>query len=90
MNSKYILKLYVAGDSASSSRAIAQVKLITTEALKDACELTIIDTKKNPGLAEDDKILATPTLCRVSPLPEKRIIGDFGDKSKVLMALELV
>jgi circadian clock protein KaiB len=89
MSNKCILKLYVAGDTATSSRAIAQVKLIVGEDLKDACQLTIIDVKKNPELAEADRILGTPTLCRASPLPAKRIVGDFGDKNKVLTALEL-
>ena len=58
--------------------------------LKGMYELKIIDVFKNPQLAEDEKILATPTLSRVLPPPVKRIIGDLSDKEKVLLGLDIV
>jgi circadian clock protein KaiB len=51
--------------------------------------LVIIDVLENPQLAEDDKILATPTLIKHLPPPLRRVIGDLSDKEKVLLGLEV-
>ena len=45
---------------------------------------------KNPQLAEEDKILATPTLSKVLPPPVRKIIGDLSDREKVLIGLDLL
>jgi circadian clock protein KaiB len=45
---------------------------------------------KNPQLAEEDKILATPTLAKVLPPPVRKIIGDLSDREKVLIGLDLL
>ena len=87
---KYILKLYVTGQTTNSVRAIQNLKRILSGELKGVYELKIIDVLKNPQLAEDEKILATPTLSRVLPPPVKRIIGDLSDKEKVLLGLDIV
>jgi circadian clock protein KaiB len=50
----------------------------------------VIDVLKQPQLAEDDKILATPTLIKILPPPVARIIGDLSNKEKVLLGLDLV
>jgi circadian clock protein KaiB len=45
---------------------------------------------KNPQLAEEDKILATPTLAKILPPPVRRIIGDLSDRERVLIGLDLL
>jgi circadian clock protein KaiB len=50
----------------------------------------VIDVIKQPQLAEDDKILATPTLIKILPPPVARIIGDLSDREKVLLGLDFV
>ena len=40
-------------------------------------------------MAEDEKILATPTLIKSLPLPLRRVIGDLSDKEKVLYGLQV-
>ena len=87
---KYILKLYIAEQTANSTKAIQNIKKILSVELKDAYELKIIDVFKDPQSAEDEKILATPTLSRVFPPPVKRIIGDLSDTEKVLLGLGIV
>ena len=87
---KYILKLYITGQTTNSVKAIQNLRKILSGELKDVYGLKIIDVLKNPQLAEDEKILATPTLCRVLPPPVKRIIGDLSDKEKVLLGLDIV
>ena len=66
------------------------LKKILAEEFKGVYELRIIDVLKNPQLAEAEKILATPMLSRVLPLPVRRIIGDLSEKDKVLLGLDLV
>ena len=44
---------------------------------------------ENPQRAEDEKILATPTLIKNLPPPLRRVIGDLSDKDKVLLGLEV-
>jgi circadian clock protein KaiB len=87
--SQYFLKLYVTGSSSRASVAIANLKRICDEELGGQYELQIIDVLKDPQLAEDEKILATPTLIKQLPPPLRRVIGDLSDKDKVLLGLEL-
>jgi circadian clock protein KaiB len=87
--SRYVLKLYVTGQTPKSQAAIVNLRRICEEHLAGAYELVIIDVLEQPQLAEDDRILATPTLVRQLPLPSRRIIGDLSDKEKVLLGLDL-
>lgn len=87
--SKYLLKLYVAGTSARTERAVANLRRICEEELANVYDLQIIDVLEHPQLAEDDRILATPTLIKQLPPPLRRVIGDLSDKDKVLLGLEV-
>lgn len=87
---KYVLKLYVTGVTPRSQAALKNSKKILNEEYKGAFSLKITDVVKHPKLAEDDKILATPTLIKILPPPVARIIGDLSDREKVLLGLDLV
>ena len=86
---KQLLKLYITGQTPKSQRAIANLRRICEEELKGQYEMVIIDVLERPQLAEDEKILATPTLSKELPLPLRRIIGDLSDTDKVLLGLDL-
>lgn len=86
----YVLKLYVAGNTPSSMQALRTLNTILEKDFQGVYTLKVIDVLKNPQLAEEDKILATPTLSRVLPLPVRRIIGDLSDREKVLIGLDLL
>ena len=86
---KHVLRLYIAGSSDRSIRAIQNAKAILDEYLPDAYELDVIDIFKQPSLAHDDHILAVPTLIRRQPLPFRRFIGDLSDRDVVLVGLDL-
>ncbi|HZS46465.1 MAG TPA: circadian clock KaiB family protein [Blastocatellia bacterium] len=86
---KYLLKLYVAGQTIRSGRAIANAQRICDNELKGLAELIIIDILERPEVAEEEKILATPTLIRHLPPPLRRMIGDLSDTNEVLMGLDL-
>ncbi|MGB2925124.1 MAG: circadian clock protein KaiB [Limnothrix sp. RL_2_0] len=86
----YVLKLYVAGNTPNSVRALKTLKNILEIDFKGVYALKVIDVLKNPQLAEEDKILATPTLSKVLPPPVRKIIGDLSDREKVLIGLDLL
>lgn len=83
------LTLYVTGQTPNSQRAIANMRRICEDELGGQYELVIVDVLERPQLAEDDRILATPTLIKELPLPLRRIIGDLSDTEKVLLGLDL-
>jgi len=86
---KCVLKLYVTGQTANSAKAIENMKDVLKNGLSDLYKLKVIDVVKNPQLAEEDKILATPALVKALPPPVRKIIGDLSDKEKVLLGLDL-
>ncbi|MBW4515006.1 MAG: circadian clock protein KaiB [Timaviella obliquedivisa GSE-PSE-MK23-08B] len=86
----YILKLYVAGNTPNSIRALQTLNNILEKEFQGVYALKVIDVLKNPQLAEEDKILATPTLTKILPLPVRKIIGDLSDRERVLIGLDLL
>ena len=86
----YILKLYVAGNTPNSMRALKTLRDILESEFKGVYALKVIDVLMNPQLAEEDKILATPTLTKILPPPVRRIIGDLSDRERVLIGLDLL
>jgi circadian clock protein KaiB len=86
---RYLLKLYVTGRTPRSERAVANLRRICEEELHGRYELQIIDVLEQPQLAEDEKILATPTLIKRLPPPLRRVIGDLSDREKVLLGLDV-
>lgn len=86
----YILKLYVAGNTPHSVTALKTLKNILEQEFEGVYALKVIDVLKSPQLAEEDKILATPTLAKVLPPPVRKIIGDLSDREKVLIGLDLL
>jgi circadian clock protein KaiB len=85
----YVLKLYVTGSTPRANLAIANLRRICEQELNGDYELVIIDVLEQPQLAEDERILATPTLIKQLPPPLRRVIGDLSDSEKVLLGLEL-
>ena len=86
---RYRLRLFVTGSSARTAGAIANLRTICDEAFPDHYDLVVVDVLTQPAIAEQEKVLATPTLIKESPLPIRRIIGDFSDKEKVLAGMGL-
>jgi circadian clock protein KaiB len=83
------LRLYVAGQTAKSLLAFANLKRICEEHLAGEYRIEVIDLMKNPQLAKGDQILALPTLVRKLPHPVRKIIGDLSNTERVLVGLDL-
>lgn len=84
------MRLYVAGQSARSMAAIANLKRICEEHLPGRHAIEVIDLVRNPELARVDQIVAIPTLVRKMPVPVRRIIGDLSATEKVIISLDLI
>ena len=84
-----VLKLYIAGRTARNERAISSLKEICEKDLASAYELAVIDVLERPQLAENEKILVTPTLVKELPPPLRRVVGDLSDRQRVLVGLDL-
>lgn len=88
--SEYVLKLYVTGDTPRARRAIENLRHICEDELGGQYQMVVIDVLTRPQLAEDEKIMATPTLVKQLPPPLRRIIGDLSNKDKVLLGLDIL
>jgi circadian clock protein KaiB len=88
-SSRYILKLYVAGQSPKSVNAIANIKKICEANLVGRYELDVIDLYQQPQLAQGEQIIAVPTLIKKHPSPLRRVIGDLSSIERVLAGLDI-
>jgi len=86
---QYVLRLFVAGSTTRSVRAIANLRRICEEHLKGRYELAIIDVYQNPELAKQVHIFAAPTLLKELPLPLRQFVGDLADTEKVKLGLAI-
>lgn len=85
----WLLRLYVAGDTAKCVQAYANLKKVCEAYLAGRYDIEIIDLLENPRLARGDGIVAIPTLVRRRPVPMRTIIGDLSDTECVLAELQL-
>jgi circadian clock protein KaiB len=86
---RWDLRLYVAGQTPRSSRAIENLRRICREHLEGRYSIEVIDLLDHPQLGEGDQILALPTLVRRLPEPIKQIVGDLSNDAKVLVGLDI-
>lgn len=87
---KWNLRLYIAGQTPKSMVALANLRRICEEHMDGRYKIEIIDLMANPRLAQQDQIVAIPTLVRELPTPLKRIIGDLSNTERVLVGLDVV
>jgi circadian clock protein KaiB len=87
---KYVLHLYVSGNTHRSARAILNLRNLLEEHLQGRYELEVIDIYQQPELARNNQILATPTLVKSLPLPIRKVIGDLSEISRILVSLDIV
>lgn len=86
---RYELRLYIAGTTPASGKAVENLRAICEEHLKGRYELTVIDVFQQPVLARNEQIIAVPTLIKKLPAPLRRIVGDLSNEHRVLVGLDL-
>jgi circadian clock protein KaiB len=84
----HLLRLYVSGASPRSARAIANIKRIC-ERHAGIYVLEVVDIYQQPELARTAQLVAAPTLIKSQPPPERRLVGDLSDHTRVLAGLGL-
>jgi circadian clock protein KaiB len=85
----YVFRLYLAGGAPNSVRASANLYAICRKHFPESHRIEVIDVLKDPMRALAEAILVTPTVVKLSPLPEQQIIGDLSEEEEVLRALGL-
>ncbi len=85
----YNLRLYIAGRTARSAAALANLTAVCEQYLPGRHKIEVIDLLEHPQLAASDQIVAIPTLVRRLPTPIKRLIGNLADTERVLVGLDL-
>jgi len=85
----YVLRLYVAGTTPKSVRAIENIKPICEEFLKGRYDLEVVDIYQQPVLTKGEQIIAVPTLIKKLPLPLRKFIGDMSATERILVGLDL-
>lgn len=83
------LRLFVADDSTSSVRARQQVERLQERFDAGGWEVQVVDVLERPDLAEEERVLATPSLVRRRPSPPRKIVGDLSDWEVLTAALGL-
>ena len=86
---RFVLRLYIAGQTPKCVRAFTNLKRICEEHLASRYRIEIVDLLENPQLARGEQIFAVPTLVRQLPEPVKKIIGDLSNTERVLVSLDL-
>ena len=87
---RYVLRLFVAGMTARSTRAVENIRALCDRYLPGAYDLEVINLYEHPVLASGEHIIAAPTCVRQFPLPARRVIGDMSNSARVLQGLDLV
>ncbi|HVC57694.1 MAG TPA: circadian clock KaiB family protein [Stellaceae bacterium] len=85
----YILRLYIAGLSPRSARAISNIRKICEEHLEGRYDLDVVDISQQPGQAQIEQIIAAPTLVKKWPLPARRFVGDMSRSERIVLGLDL-
>jgi circadian clock protein KaiB len=88
-SARYVLKLYVAGMTSRSARAVENVRAFCEKHLEGRYDLQIIDVYQQPALARTEQLIAAPTLIKKLPLPLRRLIGDMSNEERILVGLDL-
>ena len=78
-----ILKLYVSGRDPTTDAAANELQAYCERETSSIVQIEIIDVLESPEIAEQNRVLATPTLVKECPLPVRKVIGNFSDLARV-------
>ena len=82
-------ELYVAGDTPRSRAALANLERICRSSLGEDYAIEVLDLLQRPELWRRQQVLATPTVIRKAPAPQRRVIGDLSVTEQVLRGLDI-
>ncbi len=85
---KWMLRLYVAGQTPRSLAALQNLQIICEEHLPGRWRAEVVDVLLHPEIARDHQILVLPTLVRLAPQPVRRVVGDLSNTERVLAGMQ--
>ena len=88
-HSRWSLTLYVSGASPRSSEALETVRRLCDEDLPGQVDLQVVDITDQPALADQDGIVAIPTLVKRQPAPPRQLVGELADVDRLRAGLDL-
>jgi len=83
------LRLYVTNQTPRCVVAYRNLRKICKEHIQEKCDIEVIDILENPEIARQEQIVAVPTLMKLSPKPERLLVGDFSKVERVIKGLDL-
>jgi circadian clock protein KaiB len=83
------LRLYISGESPAGRKALTNLQALCAEYLGAEAEIETVDISAEPARAAEDQVFAVPLVVRLSPAPQRRVIGDLSERDKVVAALGL-
>jgi circadian clock protein KaiB len=81
---RYVFRLYVAGPTSKSARAVINCRRLCEDHLKGRYDLEILNVSEHIQKALKDQVIAAPTLIRLSPPPVRRFIGDMTNTARLV------
>ena len=88
-DTKYLFKLYVAGMTRDRRDDISRIEQMMMKVVDDFT-LEVIDVLENPSLAEENHVLATPTIVKELPEPVTKIIIDLENLDSIKAGLNSI
>jgi circadian clock protein KaiB len=85
----YVMKLYVVAGEQNSQIARDNLKRICDEYLSGQCRVEEVDVLADFASALEARVFVTPTLILVDPKPRATVVGNLGNKERVISALRL-
>ena len=82
-------RLYIADDALNSAQAQANLTALCRLHLPERHHIEVVDVYREPQRALADAVFMTPTLIKLSPAPQRRIVGTLSQNQPVLRALGL-
>jgi circadian clock protein KaiB len=86
---RFEFRIYVVGGTTRARRAVANLRDVCEAHAGDDFEIEVIDVLSQPDRAEEERILATPTVIKLAPLPRRRVVGDLSEADLAAIALDL-
>jgi len=87
---RYKFSVYIASPTIESETALARLRKICDEQIPLEYEIEVFDLSKNPRLASEHNIIATPAIFRTLPAPVLKSIGDLSRTDQALLGLDLL
>ncbi|MFO0750504.1 MAG: circadian clock KaiB family protein [Myxococcota bacterium] len=83
------VRLYVAGESPNSLAALTTLRRGLARLPAGDVELEVLDVLRDPERGAKDGVFMVPMLVRLSPLPERRVLGSLQERALLASVLGL-